>query len=68
MSRETQKFLGMPNGFVLVDASLGLLFALAYTLVPSRAAAWQRSGGLALGGFLALAVKRSRSGTRVARG
>jgi uncharacterized membrane protein YidH (DUF202 family) len=56
VSREVQKLFGMPVGFVLVGASLGLLFAIAWSVLPSRAPAWQRSLGLAVGGFLALAL------------
>lgn len=56
VSRETQKLLGLPSGFVFVGVSLGLMFAIAYNLLPSRADAWRRSVGLALGGFLALAA------------
>lgn len=56
VSRETQKVLGMPTGFVFVGVALGLLFALAYAFVPSQESAWRRSLGLALGGFLALAA------------
>lgn len=56
VSRETQKVLGMPSGFVVVGVALGLLFALAYAVVPSKDDAWRRSLGLALGGFLALAA------------
>lgn len=56
VSRETQKVLGMPTGFVFVGIALGLLFALAYAVVPSKDSTWRRSLGLALGGFLALAA------------
>jgi len=56
ISRQTQKLLGLPIGMLLVGLSLGLLFALAYRLLPSVADAWRRSLGLALGGFLALAL------------
>lgn len=56
VSRQTQKLLGMPAGFLLVGIALGLLFAVAYRVLPSVAPAWQRSIGLAAGGFLALAL------------
>jgi hypothetical protein len=56
VSREAQKLLGLPIGFVLVGVALGLLFALAWHVLPSRATAWQRSLGLALGAFLALGL------------
>ena len=56
VSRETQKLLGMPLGFVFAGLALGLVFAVAYRVLPSRADAWQRSLGLAAGGFAALAL------------
>ena len=56
ISRQAQKLLGLPIGMLLVGLSLGLLFALAYRLMPSVSDAWSRSLGLALGGFLALAL------------
>ena len=56
VSRQTQKLLGMPLGFVFAGLALGLLFAVAYRVLPSRADAWQRSLGLASGGFAALAL------------
>ncbi len=56
VSRETQKLLGMPLGFVFAGLALGLLFAVAYRVLPSRAEPWQRSLGLAAGGFAALAL------------
>ena len=56
VSRQTQKLLGMPLGFVFAGLALGLLFAVAYRVLPSRADAWQRSLGLAAGGFAALAL------------
>lgn len=56
ISRETQQLLGMPLGFVFAGLALGLLFALAYRVLPSAAPAWQRSLGLAAGGFAALAL------------
>jgi hypothetical protein len=56
VSRQTQKTLGLPTGFVVVGMALGLLFALAYAVLPSRDTAWRRALGLAFGGFLALAA------------
>jgi hypothetical protein len=56
VSRELQKLLGMPVGFVLVGVSLGLLFAIGFRVLPSVAPLWQRSMGLAVGALLALAV------------
>lgn len=56
VSREAQKLLGMPLGFVFAGLALGLLFAVAYRVLPSRAEPWQRSLGLAAGGFVALAL------------
>ena len=56
VSREVQKLLGMPLGFVFAGLALGLLFAVAYRLLPSRAEPWQRSLGLSTGGFAALAL------------
>lgn len=56
IGRQTQKLLGLPIGLLLIGLSLGLLFALAYQLLPSTSDAWHRSLGLALGGFLALAL------------
>lgn len=52
-SRTTQQ-LGLVLGLVLVGAALGLLFALAYRLVPAATRPWHRSLLLALGGFTAL--------------
>ena len=56
VSRETQKMLGMPLGFLFAGLALGLLFAVAYRVLPSRAEPWRRSLGLAAGGFAALAL------------
>lgn len=56
VTRETQKLLGMPAGFLLVGVALGLLFAIAYRALPSHGSAWQRSTRLAAGGFLALVL------------
>jgi len=56
VSRQTQTLLGMPAGFVLAGVALGLLFAVAYRVLPSTAASWRRSVGLAAGGFAALAL------------
>jgi hypothetical protein len=56
VSRTTQKYVGMPAGLVLTGTALGLLFGLAYRVLPSRAEPWRRSLGLALGAFLALAL------------
>ncbi|MBC7374567.1 MAG: CbtA family protein [Frankiales bacterium] len=52
-SRGTQQF-GLVLGLVLVGAALGLLFGLAYRLVPAETRPWHRSLLLALGGFTAL--------------
>lgn len=56
VSREVQKYLGGPAGQVLFGVAVGLLFALAYRVLPSTASAWRRSLGLALGGWLVLAA------------
>ena len=56
VSRETQRLLGMPLGFLFAGLALGLLFAVAYRVLPSRTEPWQRSLGLAAGGFTALAL------------
>lgn len=56
VSRETQTLLGMPIGFLLVGVALGLLFAVAYRVLPSDAPPWRRSTGLAAGAFVALAL------------
>lgn len=56
VSRQTQTLLGMPIGFLLAGVALGLLFAVAYRVLPSDATAWRRSLGLAAGGFAALAL------------
>ena len=56
ISRQTQKLLGMPLGFVFAGLAVGLLFAVTYRVLPSRADAWQRSLGLASGGFAFLAL------------
>ena len=56
VSRTTQTYVGMPAGFVLTGAALGLLFGLAHRVLPSRAEPWRRSLTLALSGFLALVL------------
>ena len=56
VGRQTQQLVGMPVGFLLVGVGLGLLFAVAYRLLPSAASAWSRSIGLAAGGFTALVL------------
>jgi uncharacterized membrane protein len=56
VSRQTQTLLGMPAGFLLAGLALGLLFAVAYRVLPSTASSWRRSVGLAAGGFAALAL------------
>ena len=56
VARETQKLLGMPLGFVLAGLAVGLLFAVAYRVLPTRAEPWKRSIGLGAGGFAALAL------------
>ncbi len=56
VSRSAQKYAGMPVGFSLTGAALGLLFGLAYRVLPTRSEPWQRSLGLALGAFLALVL------------
>ena len=56
VSRPVQRLVGLPAGTVLVGIALGLLFALAYRVVPSRAGPWPRSLALALGAFIALAL------------
>lgn len=52
-SRATQQ-AGLVLGLILVGAALGLLFGLAYRLVPAATRPWHRSLLLALGGFTAL--------------
>ncbi len=56
VSRETQKLLGMPSGFLLIGIALGLLFAVTYRALPAAASPWRRSMGLALAAFGALAL------------
>ncbi|MDP9433594.1 MAG: CbtA family protein, partial [Actinomycetota bacterium] len=56
VSRETQKLLGMPSGFLLAGIALGLLFAAIYRALPAVTSPWQRSIGLAAAGFAALAL------------
>jgi hypothetical protein len=59
VSRETQKYLGGPAGQILFGISMGLLFALAYRLLPSTPvdkAPWRKAMGLAFGAFLVLAL------------
>lgn len=56
VSRETQKIVGMPAGFLLAGLALGLLFAVAYRVLPSGGTPWRRSIGLAAGAFTALAL------------
>ncbi len=56
VSRQTQELFGMPAGFLFVGVALGLLFAVAYRVLPSEASAWRRSTGLAAGAFVALAL------------
>ncbi len=46
----------MPTGFLLAGVALGLLFAVAYRVLPAQSSAWRRSLGLAAGGFAALAL------------
>ncbi len=52
-SRDTQQ-VGLVVGLILVGAALGLLFGLAYRLVPAGTRPWHRSLLLALGAFTAL--------------
>lgn len=56
VSRATQTYVGMPAGFVLTGVALGLLFGLAYRVLPARVEPWRRSLTLALGAFLALVL------------
>lgn len=56
VSRTVQTFVGMPAGFVLTGIALGLLFGLAYRVLPSDDGTWRRSLSLAGGAFLALAL------------
>ena len=56
VSRRVQSLVGLPVGTVLVGVALGLLFALVYRVVPSDAAPWSRSTGIALGAFVALGL------------
>ncbi|MEX2290964.1 MAG: CbtA family protein [Mycobacteriales bacterium] len=56
VSRETQKLLGMPAGFLLAGLALGLLFAVAYRILPPGGTPWRRSIGLSAGAFTALAL------------
>ena len=56
ISRETQKYLGGPAGQILFGISVGLLFGLAYRVLPSTAPAWRRATGLALGSWLVVAL------------
>ena len=56
VSRETQKLLGMPSGFLLVGVALGLLFAVAYRALPAHGSPWRRSITLAGAGFVAFAL------------
>lgn len=56
VSRPLQRLVGLPVGTVLVGVAVGLLFALAYRVLPSRLPPWPRSLTLALGAFLALVL------------
>lgn len=56
VSRTVQTHVGMPAGFVLTGTALGLLFGLAYRVLPSQAEPWRRSLALALGASLALVL------------
>jgi hypothetical protein len=59
VSRDTQKYLGGPAGQILFGISMGLLFALAYRVLPSatgHTAPWRKAIGLAFGAFLVLAL------------
>jgi hypothetical protein len=56
VSRETQKLLGMPIGFVLTGVALGLIFALVWRVLPTATTPWRRSVGLGVAAFLALAA------------
>ncbi len=56
IGRQAQTLLGMPTGFLLAGVALGLLFAVAYRVLPSGSTAWRRSLGLAAGGFASLTL------------
>ena len=54
VSRHVQQVYGLTSGTVLAGVALGLLFALAFRLLPSKRSAWDKAVGLGLGGFTAL--------------
>ncbi len=54
VSRHVQKVYGLTSGAVLGGIALGLLFALAFRVLPSKRSAWDKSVGLGVGGFAAL--------------
>lgn len=54
VSRHVQKVFGLTSGMILGGVALGLLFALAFRVLPSVRPAWDKAVGLGLGGFAAL--------------
>ena len=54
VSRHVQKAFGLTSGTVLAGVALGLLFALAFRVLPSARPAWDKAVGLGLGAFAAL--------------
>ncbi len=49
ISRTTQKYVGGPAGQLLFGLAVGVLFALAYRVLPGDASPWRRAAGLAAG-------------------
>ena len=54
VSRHVQQVFGLTSGMVLGGVALGLLFALAFRVLPSVRPAWDKAVGTGLGGFAAL--------------
>ena len=54
VSRGVQRAFGLTSGTILAGVALGLLFALAFRVLPSVKPAWDRAVGLGLGGFAAV--------------
>ena len=54
VSRHVQRVFGLTSGMILGGVALGLLFALAFRVLPSVRPAWDRAVGLGLGGFAAM--------------
>lgn len=56
VSRTTQQFLGLPFGTMIAGVAVGLLFALAYRLLPPAGDLWRRSTVLGAAAFTAVVL------------